>query len=64
MTKENNVLSVDYSLINVMNHNIYNPLDYCSQPCRNGGVCVGPHICKCAFGWIGKECMTGNVKCA
>lgn len=39
---------------------ISNPTAYCTPTCKNGGVCVGPHICKCAYGWVGGDCTTGD----
>ena len=28
----------------------------CSQPCENGGVCIGPEKCRCQDGWGGSDC--------
>ena len=28
----------------------------CSQPCENGGVCVGAEQCQCPVGWTGVDC--------
>ena len=28
----------------------------CSQPCENGGVCIGPEKCQCQEGWGGSDC--------
>jgi len=30
----------------------------CSQPCENGGVCVGAEQCSCPAGWAGVDCAT------
>ena len=28
----------------------------CAFPCENGGVCVGPDLCRCEPGWTGPDC--------
>ena len=28
----------------------------CTQICENGGLCVGPDLCKCQSGWRGEDC--------
>lgn len=32
----------------------------CQKPCRNGGVCVGFNRCRCAKGFTGEVCETGQ----
>lgn len=33
----------------------------CSQPCRNGGVCIGVNQCDCAIGYEGRYCQSGQL---
>ena len=28
--------------------------------CHNGGTCISPQTCRCAAGWTGSTCNTGN----
>jgi len=38
------------------NHVIRGVTAVCSQPCENGGACVGPEACACQSGWAGHDC--------
>ena len=38
------------------NHVIRQVTAVCSQPCENGGKCVGPEKCQCQDGWGGADC--------
>eukprot|EP00742_Colponemidia_sp_Colp-10_P000552 GILJ01000602.1.p1 GENE.GILJ01000602.1~~GILJ01000602.1.p1 ORF type:complete len:622 (-),score=33.94 GILJ01000602.1:114-1979(-) len=36
----------------------------CHNACQNGGVCISPDFCHCAFGFTGKDCSQNFDFCA
>lgn len=35
-------------------------LGICSEPCLNGGRCIGPDRCACVYGFTGRRCEAGK----
>jgi hypothetical protein len=31
----------------------------CTEPCLNGGRCIGPDRCACVYGFTGRRCEAG-----
>lgn len=37
-----------------------NNLGVCTEPCLNGGRCIGPDRCACVYGFTGRRCEAGK----
>ena len=33
----------------------------CTEPCLNGGRCIGPDRCACVYGFTGRRCEAGKI---
>ena len=34
----------------------------CTEPCLNGGRCIGPDRCACVYGFTGRRCEAGMLR--